>query len=233
MLQKDANYITMAAAAVKILDDNSAIWGGNVPFYALVDLIKNDLASINTAQKGGGAVSTGATEDKELAGAAAIVQAVKLSNLAQAYALKTKNNTLNNQIKVTTTQMERYSISELTPVLQNLHEQLVTVGTDLVPYGVTPAELDKLDNLTNLFKHIKSNTRVIITKRKSHNTNIPALITNLKSNFLQADKLINIWMENQKLMSDYQNARIVIAVGVRHDKKDDQGKADTMNEPKQ
>lgn len=233
MQQRNANYLTMAGAAIKTLDTNAAIWSGNLPFTALVNFIKDDLASINTAQKGGGAVSTGATEDKAAAGAAAIAQAMKLSNLAQAYALNTKNNTLNNQIKVTPTQMERYSVSELTPALQNLHEQLVAIGTNLVPYGVTDAELDKLDDLTNKFDGIKSNTRVIITERKSHNTNIPALITNLKANFLQADKLINIWIDNQKFMSDYQNARIVIELGVRHNKKDDSKKDDTTGKAKQ
>src|ERR1700709_856699 len=108
MQQQNANYLTMPEATIKILDANVIVWNNNVPFSALVAFIKADFADINTAQKGGSAVSKGATLDKDLAGDAAIAQAVKLSKLAQAYALTVNNNTLNDQIKTTTWQMERF-----------------------------------------------------------------------------------------------------------------------------
>ena len=220
MLQKEENFLTMANATLKVLQNNQTIWTANAAFSALVNGIADDIAAVNEAQQGGSSVSTGATIDKENAADAAITHAAKLSKLAQVYALEQNNLTLHDQLKVSKTSLDRLGDAELTAALQKLHAQLTGIGAAGEGYGITAAALSHLKDLTISFDATKNAPRLIITERKTHNTNIPSLLRHLREGFHKTDRLIHIWEDDQpEFLSNYNNARIIIDLGVRHEKK--------------
>jgi len=219
MTTRNENYMTMVAATIKVLDNNEAVWVTNNPFNALVKSIKEDSRLVQDAQKGGSNISTGATQDKETAGDLAIALAVKLSKLTQVYALEKNNMTLHNQIRLTRSGLDFYGDAELVPVLEDFRQRLASLDPEVTEYGVTAAEIARLETLTSAFDAIKSNPRIIITERKSHNTNIPALIRHIRLSLSKIDKLINIWADSfPQFLSNYTNARIIIDLGGRHEK---------------
>ena len=218
MIQKDENYLSMASTAVKVLEANEAVWSGNGPVADCVNNIKEDITSVKDAQKGGQSVSTGAAIDKEIAGDKAIERAVRLSGLTQAYALGKDDHTLNDQMKVSFTGLDRLPDNVLSPALTRLYDTMYGLGSALVPFGVTPDELAAFKNDIDVFDGIKSNPRVIITERKGHNASIPVLLREIRASFYKLDRLVKIWeTTNSKFVTDYQNARIIIDLGTRHE----------------
>lgn len=221
MRQVSENFMTMAEATLKMLQTNETVWSGNAPFAALVNAVKEGIDAVTVLQKDGNAVSTGATLDKELAGDAAIAQAMRLSKFAQVYLLEKGNHTLHDQVKVSRSSMDRHGDAELTAALQNLHEKLSSLSTEAESYGITAAELNKLKDLTKTFDDIKSNPRMIVSGRKSSNMNIPATLRHLREIFHKTDRLIHLWDESHpQFFNNYNNARIIIDLGVRHEKKE-------------
>lgn len=220
MKQQDENYLSMAAVTTKILATNNSTWAANVPFAAAVSRIEELVALVNTARQETALNSTGMAVDKELAADAVITQAVKLSGLAQIYALDGNDITLHNRVKVTMSQLDRCTDAELTPLLENLYREFTALNTLLIPYGITEAGLAQFFTLLNNYKNLVSNPRLAITERKSHNTSIPTLLKELRACFNKTDRLIKIWTEDTKFVSDYQNARIIFDLGGRHEKKE-------------
>lgn len=216
MNQKEENYLSMATATVKVLEGSPSIWRDNAPVKALVKDLQITIDAINTAQQGGGIVSTGVTLDKEQAANTAIEQAVLLAGFAQAYARHINNNTLHDQLKVSRTSLDRIPDNELGAALRLIYNKLLELSGVSEPYGITPEELKILNEAILIFEDVKSNPRVVITERKGYNSSIPVLLRELRSSFYKLDRLVNIWSKKEtKFVSDYQNARIVIDLGTR------------------
>lgn len=222
MLQRDENYLTMGKTTVSVLDKNVSIWQSNVAVTNLVNKVKAEILLIDQAQQGSGKISTGATLDKEVAGDMAIEMAVRLAGVGQAYALDNNNNQLHDQLKVSYTRLDSLPDNILGATLRLLHKNLNNIAGDLLSYGITADALAEFEAAIENFENVNTTPRVIIAERKGHNASIPTLLRKLRSHFYNLDRLVKIWENTEpKFVSDYQTARIVIDLGTRHKKDDD------------
>ncbi|WP_293310455.1 hypothetical protein [Pedobacter sp. UBA5917] len=219
MTQKEENYLTMANVTLQVLNANKPIWATQAAFSKVVAEIDEDVKSIGLAINSAGVKSTGATATKYQTADAAIGAAVKYSGLGQIHALEIGDKILFDALKTSATQLQRLPDQQLIPALEHIYSRIDGLKDVLKPYGLAEKDLELFHEHIAKFKEHKDNPRVVIAERKGFNNAIPTLLMELKTSFFKLDRLIKIWENtNEKFVTDYENARIVIRLGARHRK---------------
>ncbi|RBQ06948.1 hypothetical protein [Pedobacter miscanthi] len=221
MTQKEENYLTMANVTLQVLNANKSIWADQAAFNKIVAEIDEDVKSLNLSINSAGVKSTGATATKYQAANAAINAAVKYSGLGQIHALEVDDTILFDALKTSASRLEKLPDQQLIPALEHIYSRIDGLKDALKPYGFTGKDLELFHEHIAKFKEHKDNPRIVIAERKGFNNSIPTLLMELKTSFFKLDRLIKIWEDsNEKFVTDYENARIVIRLGGRHRKGD-------------
>ena len=215
MIQRDENFLSMCMAVKEVLNNHTAVWTPRVAFANQVGVFYNLLSELALSVEGAEIVSTGATEDKSIAEAAAVKLAVNLAKRASVYALDVDKMELHDQLRVTKSSLLRRPDTMTLAKLRDIHTRLRVVVADLADYGVVDADLIKLNALNDAFDLLISHPRSLIVERKGYNKDaIPGLLTGLREVLYKMDSLVNLFNENV-LSREYKDARIIVDLGSR------------------
>ncbi|WP_165585898.1 hypothetical protein, partial [Pedobacter nototheniae] len=109
---------------------------------------------------------------------------------------------------------------QLAAALETIADAILKFQPELVEYGITEDEYNKLKRFIDDYENNKDQPRLVITDRKSQNKSIVSLINELRLSFYKLDRLMGIWEdEHVKFANDYKTARIVIDLGNRSSSK--------------
>lgn len=223
MTSREQNFFAMAKASLEVLNQNSAKWQANKRVKKAVDGAKTIIAEIDARNQRGLAKSAGATSQKQDVVDHLAELAGKITKRVKVFATDEKNYDLKQKMSFTKSDYHHMSDTDLPAQIQNLLTAVSPLIADLEDYGVTQPMLDELSTLANDFKTLESQPRTIIAERKTHNTAIPELIKMLRADLTTIDGLIGIF-EDQKLETQYKNARIIIDRGTTHNGETDETK---------
>lgn len=173
-------------------------------------------------QKSGGVTTGGLTDNKEDAAADAIRKVVLLAGFTTSYASEKNDHDLFEQMDMSFSLLDKLPDEALAPRLTKMVDTMRTIGDPLVEFGVTEEKLQAAEKAIGHFSDLSPSPRVAISGRKTSNDNIPGLLKQMRKAFDSLDKLIKGFTdENPDFVKTYFNARIIVDLGVRHDKDDD------------
>ncbi|WP_131539959.1 hypothetical protein, partial [Pedobacter nototheniae] len=144
MRKRDEDFLRMAAATFKILTNNQNVWSNNVVANPIVTSINEDINSINEALKGVIEGSKGASSSKEQAAELAISQTLKLSRLTQVYAISHNDLALANKMQLSESLLRSLPNQQLAAALETIADAILKFQPELVEYGITEDEYNKL-----------------------------------------------------------------------------------------
>src|ERR1035437_73718 len=111
MNTRQTNNEHMYDAAYEVLENNNAIWAGNPTMVTAVGKLGNYITSISATATTQGTITTGVTDNKELARAALVASIFANASAGLAYASSANNAVLKAKCKVT----ESYKDSQKIP----------------------------------------------------------------------------------------------------------------------
>ena len=218
------NKLSMYLSVQKVTNTHSAEWQG-LPAYATIFASFEDAISQirNTRLVQEGQI-TGITKDKAQAQNNAIEKAIQVATAVFAYASIQNNNTLKDKVSYSPSELRRSRDTILIDRLEVIHEAATSVLAELANYGLTQADLDEFSALITSYTNMVEDPRVAITNRAR-------ATKDLKSIFKTADKILKEQLD--KLMLQYKktapefyqqyfNARLIIDLGIRHKKDEDE-----------
>lgn len=217
------NKRTMFGVVIGHCNNNQFIWGAYPPFVDAFDrftAIYNNIdsyAQVQTLQ------SQGVTEDKQNSKQLLTDKAVKLCGIVGAWASKNNNQTVKKALDYKASTLIKKRDTLFLDTINNIYNQVKPLLPNLVSYNITSTELDELSSLTKSYKSLLSTPRSKTTVRKNATTQLPVL-------FKQADKILKEELDglvtafsdtNPDFVREYTNSRMIVDLGVRHRKKDD------------
>lgn len=219
MKQRDLNYLGMVDTTLKVLNSNKGVWTASKPCTRQVTAIEAAYTATGVSQQGGDVVTTGITDDKDAAADDAIRKAVLLAGFTKSYAAEKDDHTLFEQMDVSFSLLDKLPDEALAPRLTDLLNRVQAIGEPLAEYGVTPERLDGLETAIGKFTGLNAAPRTAIAGRMTNNQSIPALLRTMRKAFSILDNLLKVFKEdNADFVKTYFNARIILDLGVRHEK---------------
>ncbi len=218
MTTKQQNKLNMYLAVKAVLDANNAIWQTLQAFADGCTSLNTQIGSIQTLAQSQNLDTSGIAQDKQASKVAMATAAIGIASAVRAYAVKTKNNTLANEVNFNQSDLTGARDSAAVEHCQNIHDLANTNLASLAAYGVTAAKLTALQTTITAFSGLMGKPRQTIATSKT-------VTQQLGDAFDAADLALNEELDNligqfapanAKFVSDYQNARIIIDAAASH-----------------
>jgi len=220
MKKNDENILSMANTTLKVLKEEKEIVSTIPDFVtvqeriqALIKAIEDEEVEIKNNQ-------TGISKKKRLLKMEIAELGAAVAGTIQAYADKTNNIELNNNISTTDNQLMKLRDEQFGPSINNIIKATTNRMKELQGHGLEQADIDELLDLMDVWDGKKQEPRSAIVNRKTSNQTqdehfeeLATLFNNRCDNY--ANKLKRKFPE---FYSKYTNARKVIHAGVRYEK---------------
>ena len=198
MNTKQLNKLTMYLAVEGICDGTPTAWQSLQAFANAYTDLKLHVTSIQTFSQSQAQDTSGVAQDKQAARQAMCAAALPIANAVHAYAVKTKNNTLANDVDFSMSDLMGGRDVQSRDHCQNIY---TTANT----------------NIANLAAY-----NLLISKPRDTRAAGKTVTTNLQAEFDAADVDLGIMddltgqITVAKSMSDYENARIIMDTTASH-----------------
>jgi hypothetical protein len=218
MTSKQQNKYTMYLAVKAVLDANSAVWQTLQAFADGCTVLTNQINSIQTLAQSQNLDTSGIALDKHRSKAAMALSAITIGSAVQAFAVKTQNHTLANEVDFSPSELVSARDAEALENCQNVHDLAASNLAGLADYGVTATKLATFQAVISAYGDIMDKPRQTIATGKT-------VTQQLGDAFAAADEILEEELDNliiqfadtnAKFVSDYQNARIVVDVAASH-----------------
>jgi hypothetical protein len=214
---KQLNKLTTALALEGICDPNAVLIATIPAFAGAYADLQSHVTNIQVLWQAQAQNTSGIAEDKKQARLAMCNTALPFAGALHAFATKTKNNALANEMD--------YSLSGLmagrdTESARRCQEIYDTVNTNLVAladYGPTAAKLNLLKAAIAAYNLLITKPREVRAKGKTTTGNIQTEFELLDETLVILDDLIPQFAPaNQKFVDDYNNARTIVDTAASH-----------------
>ncbi len=198
MNTKQLNKLTMYLAVEGICDGTPTAWQSLQAFANAYTDLKLHVTNIQTFSQSQAQDTSGVAQDKQAARQAMCAAALPIANAVHAYAVKTKNNTLANDVDFSMSDLMGGRDVQSRDHCQNIY---TTANT----------------NIANLAAY-----NLLISKPRDTRAAGKTVTTNLQAEFDAADVDLGIMddltgqITVAKSMSDYENARIIMDTTASH-----------------
>lgn len=227
MNNKQENKRSMYRAVLDLLTANVLIYSSYLPFSDAVARFKAIIEKINEQSGLQTIPIVGVTEDKQRLREFMEGLLVEVCNKITAYAHITNNNTLKEQVAYPFSSLRRQRDTLLLDTAQNVlniaNQNLIELGS----YNITGSTITSLQQRISDFNNALTRPRQKIVSRKGATQELLSL-------FRQADKVLKNELDmlvvdfintQPEFERNYQNARIIIDLGVRRRSEKDFGEA--------
>ena len=151
MKQVQLNHLNMYGSVVTNLNQNAAIYSRNTVFASAVNTLKSKVTALTALQIGQINHSAGITVTKEVAKSNLIQLTIDHAEAGRAYAAATGNSALGENLKVSTSSLNKLQDSELAPACQDIYNQVNPIIGSLSGYGVTAGTTTNLQTAIGTF----------------------------------------------------------------------------------
>ncbi|MEO8591092.1 MAG: hypothetical protein ABI432_17060 [Flavobacteriales bacterium] len=212
MNQVQENRMSMAYAAMLVLDNNTGIWSVVPAMVQAHTEFKANLTALELAVNKQVADIKGHAKDKAAAEDSMIAKTLSVAGGVMALATVNGDNGLAEAMDLTPSELRRYRDSVVAQRCMGVHDAATANAAALVAYGITAADITDLKARIDTYVALIAQPRNMITARKGATAEIGALIrdtTKLLNNRL--DRLMQQFAFSQKeFHKHYFDARIII-----------------------
>lgn len=219
MTDKQENKRSMYFAVQKVCNVNNSIWSGLPAFVDAFGSFENTNSEIDTQRQIQEGKTTGITENKQKEEDEMIQISLEIAAAVYAYASKISDNELRDKVSYSPSDLRNSRDTILKDICQVIHDEANNVISNLADYGKTPADLTQQQKEIDDYVAILAKPRTAIGTRATATSKLVELFQQgdglLKN---QLDKLmLNYQTSEPKFYNKYQNARIIVDLGVRHE----------------
>ena len=218
------NKLSMYLTAQKVTNYHSETWKNMQAFVTIFNSFEEKISQIRQTRLVQEGQITGVTKDKATAQNNAIEKGIQTATAVFAYASVQSNNKLKYRVSYSPSQLRQSRDTTLIDRLDVIKEAASQNIAELENYGIVQADIDELTTLINAYADTVEDPRQAITNRAR-------ATTELKEHFKQTDKILKEQLD--KLMpqfkktkfafyQQYFNARLIIDMGVRHNKEEEE-----------
>jgi len=196
MNQVEENRMSMAYAAIQVLDQNTLIWNGVAAMVQAHTEFKTNLTALEGAVAKQVADIKGHAKDKAAAEEKMIAKTLAVAGSVMAFATVNGDNGLAESMNISRSELNRYRDSVVA----------------LAAFGVLPADVTALQGLIDTYVALIPQPRNMITARKGATAEIGALVRDtMKLLNRRIDRLmVQFSFSNPEFVKQYFDARIII-----------------------
>lgn len=165
----------------------------------------------------------GITLDKDVLESSMVSLAVKIANKIVVYAVKVSNYSLAESVRTTESQLKHLRDTRTMEECKRIYETAVKYEAELEYYGVKSDKIAELNDLVLLYEYMMTGPRDATGERKSAKEEMERLMTEIDKVLVDGmDKMVDLFDElAPDFISEYHSARIIIDLGIHHNKPDD------------
>jgi len=206
--------LSMSVGTINYLNKNASITSNLPGFEPLFTKFKENTNGILVLREQQEIDKSGITENKELLRADLVAKAYDISHKTEVYATLVNNLILAKEVHFPETSLSKATDSKLESRVLIIIEKVNAYLSELMPYGVSAADLAALQNVFALFRAAIPGPRAGTIDRKSVTDQLAILFKNNKSVLDKIDLLIDIVRLSQPVFySGYKNSRKIIQTG--------------------
>jgi hypothetical protein len=214
---KQLNKLTGALAVEGICDPNSVILITIPAFASTYADVQAHVTNIQVLWQAQAQNTSGIAEDKRQARLAMCNTALVIAGAIHAYAVKTRNNALANEVDFSLSDLMAGRDTESARRCQEIYDTANTNLTALADYGLSAAKLNLLKAAIAAYNLLVTKPREVRIKGKTTTGNIQTEFDLLDVALGILDDLIPQFSpENQKFVDDYNNARTIVDTSASH-----------------
>lgn len=204
--------MSMAYAAVQVLDENKTIWDGVPAMVQAHDEFKANITATEQAVSKQIADITGHAKDKTAAEDNMIAKTLSVAGSVMAFATVNGDNGLAEAMNITPSELRRYRDSVVAQRCMGVHDAATLNAAALVSYGVAAGDIVDLKARIDKYLSLIAQPRNKITARKGATAEIGALIRDtMKLLNYRIDRLMQQFaFSHKEFHKQYFNARIII-----------------------
>lgn len=217
MTTKQLNKLTTALALEGICDPNTVIIATIPAFASSYADLQSHVTNIQALWQAQAQNTSGIAEDKRQARRAMCQVALTTAGAIHAYAVKTRNNTLANEVDFNLSDLMTGRDSESARKCQEIYDTANANLTALADYGLTAAKLTLLQAAIAAYNLLITKPRETRAQHKTTTGNMQAEFDLLDQALVILDDLIPQFApDNQKFVDDYRNARTIVDTSASH-----------------
>jgi hypothetical protein len=200
--------------------ENQSAWEGIPAFVEVLSQFETALTDLKTLSVEQTKDLTWHSSQKSLLFKKCVLKAYELNKILEAFASKTGNTALLNQIAVKKSVFVRGGEYDKINRVSNVIENLTANLGSLAEFGIGSTELDELSAMKAELLNMIAAPRMAIINRIQKTEKMSEIVTLLESILkMQIDSLITILKPTHaEFYSKYKSARSVIPYGSRHNK---------------
>lgn len=225
MTKREENKLSMYKGVQEVLTNNSDI-------HSTIPVIGETLTSFNSTIESIEQVNfdfvgstKGATADKTAKEEALINHAIKLANVLFVFAVKTKNNALKEEFKLSKSYLENLRDTDLLNKSNQIINTAQSYVTDLASYGVTEETLTDVQTAYDECAAAFNAQAEKMAKKSSEREKLTNLFNDADSILYdELDPMMELFIEsNPDFYNAYQSARVIKDLGTGRSGTDGEG----------
>lgn len=220
MNKQDENKLVMMKALVSFLKLNKVVWQNSQPFVTAVNDLDNLIADIESTRQSTDIDQTGLVTEKKKRRTNLANRSFEIASQIYAMACQTKDQVLQAKVNFSKSELEGQRDGELASTSKTILGLGRTYLQALIPYGITDAELNMLEELIQAYESSLPTARLSVSERKANNEKLKGLFANSK--LLLKDQISRMMVRyqssNPEFYAGYLSASKVVDYGIRHEK---------------
>jgi hypothetical protein len=218
MNDNQEDQLSMKRTLLAIRETNSAAIAAIPDLDSDFDDLQTEVDAVNTLIPDQTRTTTGVTRDKEQQEHDLVEIALVVAGALGAFASKSGNNTLFDEVKVSKSKLEHERDQELANTCRFIHGRATANSAALVSRGITPTVLTNFMTEITDYEAIEQSPREA-TVGKS--TATAGIATHMSAGLKIVKERLDLGMRvfllsNPTLFTSYTNARKIVATGRRH-----------------
>jgi len=214
------NKMIMLKAVLSLLKLNETIWNASAPLVAAIAELEGLIAQIEEIQQVTAEDNSGLSASKKLQKDALVKKAFELASILFAMATRTKDQVLLAKVDFPISELQNLRDGELASRCKNIADLGRSNLPQIAGYGASEEKLSILDEHIVQYKINLPAHRISVSEIKAANQKLKELLKQASDLVTdQIDRmLIQFESTNPDFSTAYQNARKVVAYGIRHEK---------------
>jgi hypothetical protein len=177
MNKNQEDTLNMFQATSQVLQNNSAVWTGNVPFATSVKQLNVNIQQIETLQEQQVADITGVTVDKKAQRIALAAQIYYVASIIAFYATDTNNASLRLSVLDTRSRLLAMRENDLVAKAANVVQAATDNAASLTAYGLVPADITNLSTILSTYQAMMGTPRDAQVETESATNQMAPLIS--------------------------------------------------------
>jgi len=214
------NKLSMYLAVKLVCEKYNTTWAALPAFSDAFTEFRNKLKDLQKVVKKQTTNITGVAKDKVQEKEEMILKALQVTSAIYAFAKTTGNDELASQVKFSPSQLRFTRDALLLEFCHHILDMANENAAEIVPYGIAAADITELESEINDFELIIAKTRETLGTRVDATKDITVRMKDidgiLKNRLDQL--MLKYKITNSTFYAKYKNARMIIDLGIRHEK---------------